>query len=106
MKKPTNWDVYFHKQMSDVAMRGLIEEELRALRIGAQLAKIRQQKRLSQTELAARVGMSGPNISRIENSPSQNMTIGTLVRLARALGREVEIGLPSRRTRALRAAKA
>ena len=106
MKKPTNWGVYFHKQMSDVEMRGLIEEELKALRLGAQLAKIRQQKRLSQTELAARVGMSGPNISRIENSPSQNMTIGTLVRLARALGREAEIGLPSKRTRALRAAKA
>ena len=106
--KPTNWDVYFHKQVSDAEIRGLVEEELKALRIGAQLAKIRRQKRLSQTELAARVGMSGPNISRIENSPSQNMTIGTLVRLARALGREVEIELPLRRTatRGSRAAKA
>ena len=96
--KSTNWDVYFDKQMSDAEIRGLVEEELKALRIGAQLAKIRRQKRLSQTQLAARVGMSGPNISRIENSPSQNMTIGTLVRLARALGREVEIELPLRRT--------
>ena len=42
--------------------------------------------------------MSAPNISRIETSPAQNMTLETLVRIARALGREVEIALPVRRS--------
>ena len=109
MKKTTNWDLYFQKQMGDPAMESLIEEELKALRVGVQIAKLRQQKRMSQTELAAKAGMSAPNVSRIENSPSQNMTLGTLVKLARALGREVEIALPARRTIGaprLRAAKA
>jgi transcriptional regulator with XRE-family HTH domain len=109
MKKTTNWDLYFQKQMGDPEMRRLIEEELKALRVGVQIVKLRQQKRMSQTELAAKAGMSAPNISRIENSPSQNMTLETLVKLARALGREVEITFPARRPAGaprLRAAKA
>ncbi len=36
--------------------------------------------------------MSTPNISRIENSPAQNMTLETLVKIARALGRGVRGG--------------
>jgi DNA-binding Xre family transcriptional regulator len=98
MKKPTNWDLYFRKQLSDREMRGLIEEEIESLRVGSQIARIRQKNRLSQAALAARVGMSAPNISRIENSPAQNMTLETLVKIARALGRGVEIAFPARRS--------
>ena len=105
MKKPTNWDLYYQKQMGDPEMRALIEEELKALRVGAEIAKMRQQKHMSQTALAARAGMSAPNVSRIENSPAQNMTLETLVKLARALGREVEIAFPERRTAGARGLK-
>jgi DNA-binding Xre family transcriptional regulator len=98
MKKATNWDLYFQKQMTDPEVRTLVEEELKALRVGAQIAKLREERGLSQTELAAKVGMSGPNISRIETSPSQNLTLGTLVRLAAALGCDVSISFPSKRT--------
>jgi len=98
MKKSTNWDLYFRKQLSDREMRGLIEEEIESLRVGSQIARIRQKNRLSQAALAARVGMSAPNISRIENSPAQNMTLETLVKIARALGRGVEVAFPARRS--------
>jgi DNA-binding Xre family transcriptional regulator len=97
MKKPTNWDLYLRKHLSDPEMRGLIEEEIESLRVGTQIARMRQKKRLSQAELAARAGMSAPNISRIENSPAQNITLGTLVKIARALGRGVEVAFPARR---------
>lgn len=109
MKKATNWDLYFQKQMGDPEMRALIEEELKALRVGAEIARLRRRARLSQTQLAAKTGMSAPNISRIETSPVQNMTLETLVKIARALGREVEIAFPARRgggARGLRVAKA
>ena len=98
MKKPTNWDLYFRKQLSHPEMRGLIEEEIESLRVGTQIAKMRQKKRLSQAQLAARTGMSAPNISRIENSPAQNITLETLVKIARALGRGVEVTFPARRS--------
>ncbi len=97
MKRVTNWDRYFREQMKDRELRSLVEEELKGLRIGVQLARIRQRRKLSQTQLAARAGMSAPNISRIEKSPSQNLTLGTLVRLARALDYEPEITFKPRR---------
>ncbi len=97
MKRRTNWDRYFREQMKDPELRSLVEEELKGLRIGVQLARIRQRRKLSQTQLAARAGMSAPNISRIEKSPSQNLTLGTLVRLARALDYEPEITFKPRR---------
>ncbi len=98
MKKTTNWDLYYQKHMGDPQMRALIEEELKALRIGTELARLRREAHMSQTQLAAKTGMSAPNISRIETSPAQNMTLETLVKIARALGREVEIALPLRRS--------
>ncbi len=107
--KATNWDLYLQRQMGDSEMRALIEEELKALRVGAEIARLRKRRHLSQTALAAKVGMSAPNISRLETSPAQNMTLETLVKIARVLGREVKIAFPARRAsgpRRLRAAKA
>ncbi len=98
MKKPTNWDLYFRKQLGEPGMRRLIEEEIESLRVGTQIVKMRQKNRLSQAQLAARAGMSAPNISRIENSPAQNITLETLVKIARALGRGVEVTFPARRS--------
>jgi len=98
VKRPTNWDLYFRKQLADPEMRELIEGEIESLRVGIQIARMRQKRRLSQAQLAARAGMSAPNISRIENSPAQNMTLETLVKIARALGRGVEVTFPARRS--------
>ena len=52
MKKTTNWDLYYQKQMSDPEMRGLVEEELKALRVGAEIARLRREAHMSQTQLA------------------------------------------------------
>jgi DNA-binding Xre family transcriptional regulator len=101
-KRPTNWDRYFQGQMREPTLRRLVDEELKALRVGAEIAQLRTKCRLSQGELAARAGMSAPNLSRIENSPSQNLTLGTLVRLARAMDREVAIHFEPRRRLASR----
>ena len=96
-KRLTNWDRYFSAQTKDPEVRRLVEEELKALRVGATLARLRQQRGLSQTTLAAKAGMSAPNVSRIEASPGQNLTLGTLVRLARAMDYEPEITFKPRR---------
>jgi len=97
-KRPTNWDRYLRTQMRDPALRRLVEDELKTLRVGAELARLRIHCRLSQAQLADRAGMSPPNLSRIENSPGQNLTLGTLVRLARAMDRDVAIRFEPRRS--------
>jgi hypothetical protein len=52
--------------------------------------------------------MSAPNISRIENSPSKNLTLETMLKLFGALDYDVSFTLQRRRTpaRVLRAARA
>jgi DNA-binding Xre family transcriptional regulator len=105
MRKTTNWDRYYADQIRDPAIRRLVEDEIKALRIGVQLARLREQKGLTQTQLAAKVGMSAPNISRIETSPGQNLTLNTLVKLFGALDCEVVLA-PRARSRRTRHTKA
>lgn len=96
-RKRTNWQRFLDDQMRDAEFRALVEEELRALRVGAQIAALRERRKLSQTQLAARAGMSAPNISRIENDPGANLTLGRLARIARAMDYEVQIKFRPRR---------
>jgi len=88
----TPWERFYAGQMKDRRLKGLVERELDNLALGIQIAKLRQQGKLSQTKLAALAEMSAPKISAIENEP-RNVTIATLIRIAHALGRRVEIRL-------------
>ena len=88
----TRWNRFYKKQMENQRLRDLVERELENLQLGIQIAKLRQEERLSQTKLAAMADMSAPKISAIENRP-RNLTIATLIRVAHALGSKVEIKL-------------
>ena len=88
----TRWNRFYKKQMEDERLRELVERELENLQLGVQIAKLREEEKLSQTKLAARADMSAPKISAIENEP-RNLTIATLIRVAHALGSKVEIRL-------------
>ncbi len=88
----TRWNRFYQKQMENERLRDLVERELESLKLGIQIARLRQEEKLSQTKLAALADMSAPKISAIENEP-RNLTIATLIRLAHALGSKVEIKL-------------
>lgn len=103
MKKRTNWDRYYKEQLEDLTTRRLVHEELKALNVGVQLARLREERGLTQTQLAAKVGMSSPNISRIETNPGQNLTLQSLVKLFGALDCDVVIAPRKRRPRSRRA---
>ena len=92
----TRWKRFYQKQMADKELRGLVESELENLQLGVQIAKLRAAENLSQTKLAAKAEMSAPKISAMENEP-RNLTIGTLIRVAHALGSRVEIKLVRRK---------
>jgi DNA-binding XRE family transcriptional regulator len=92
----SRWKRFYGKQMEDEKLRELVEAELENLQLGVQIAKLRAAENLSQTKLAARADMSAPKISAMENEP-RNLTIGTLIRVAHALGTRVEIKLVRRK---------
>ena len=45
MRKATNWERYFKKQMGDPEMKALVEEELKGLRVGLQPGTLPPQRR-------------------------------------------------------------
>ena len=88
---PTRWSRFYRDQLAgDKELKALVEQELATLRIGAQIARLRQEEGLTQTRLAARAGMPSSKISAIENAP-QNLEIRTLVRIAHAVNRKLRI---------------
>ncbi len=59
------------------------KEEL-LIAIGKNIKKIREEKNISQAELAARCNYEKSNMSRIESGKT-NLTIGTLLNIAESL---------------------
>lgn len=90
MNAMTRWKKFYESQLEDKELRALVEEELEALKIGEQIAKLREEEGLTQTKLAARAGMAPSKVSAIENAP-QNIEVATLIRIARAAKRKLKI---------------
>jgi len=65
----TRWNRYYDRQMEDPEMKERVERKLANLRVSAAIARVRQKTSLTQTQLAARTGMSASKISALENSP-------------------------------------
>lgn len=59
--------------------------------VAVTVARLRQRAGLTQKDLAKKVGVAQQVISRLENPEKSNMTLGTLFRVADALGKQVEI---------------
>jgi len=45
---PTRWNRFYQRQLEDEKLKTLVEEELAALRIGAQIAKVREEEKLTR----------------------------------------------------------
>ena len=61
-------------------------------RVAASIAVARERAHLTQSQLAARLGMSQPAVARIEGG-AQNLTVDSLARIAQALKRTLVIEL-------------
>jgi DNA-binding transcriptional regulator YiaG len=81
------------RQLKDSAFRQAFESGLDWLRLGASVAILRGQMKLSQAKLASLAHTSQPVISRLEGG--QNVQLETVHRVAQALGAKVKIELIS-----------
>jgi len=61
-----------------------MEKKIALIRIGMNIRKIREEKNISQQDLAAVCNFEKSNMSRIEAGRS-NLTIGTLLKICEAL---------------------
>ena len=70
-----------------------IEKEKKRLEIAEQIYAIRTKAKLSQQQLAKKVGTTQSVISRLENAEYSGHTLSMLNKIAMALGHEVEVRL-------------
>ena len=81
---------YLRSEMKDAEFRRLYEEADIELRVALEITKAREAKRMSQQDLANALHTKQQTVSRIERG-AQNVTIETLDRIARALGRGLQV---------------
>ncbi len=91
MKGARRFRDYLNKRLQDPEVRQAYEEEGLFVELAIQIARLRQQKGLSQKGLAHRLHTSQQTISRLESPRNGSLSLRTLVRLAHALGKEVKV---------------
>ncbi len=77
--------------LNDPRHRDAIEGLMTELDVRQDLIQLREQRGLTQVELAKRVGMTQSVIARLESPKTGNVELKTLVRVAAALGARVRI---------------
>ena len=95
MKKKTDFQRYKEKVLRNPKVRRAYEEGLEELRVAVRLAELREQRGMTQTQLAAKIRTSPAVISRLERG--DNVELKTLLRVASALKARLSIeALPFR----------
>ncbi len=89
--KVTNFDRYLNEQLKNPAFAARFKQAGEAWDVALQIAALREQAGLSQTELARRLKTSQQQISRLESPGYEGHTLGTLRRLAHVLHARVRI---------------
>ncbi len=92
MTKNTNndFDFYLKKQLKDPEFKRLFDEYGKQLDVAYQILQLRKKKKISQSQLAKKIGTTQSNVARME-AGKQNFSTNTLVRVAAALGKELEV---------------
>ncbi len=96
--KRATWNELKKERMARVETRAGYDKSRRAFEIASQVRKLREKAGLSQKELADLIGSTQPSVARLE-AGGVNPNVGTLERIADALGSELTVAFKSRRAR-------
>lgn len=74
-------------------MKRLLEQERQRVALGDLIRGLRESKHLTQVQLARTVGTSQSAIARIEDANYTGQKLGTITKVAAALGHRVEVAI-------------
>jgi len=80
------------RKLQNPDFRAAYEAEDKRIELVLQITKLRQQRGMTQADLAKAIGTRQANVSRLERFDA-NLTLGTLEKVARALGASLRIDL-------------
>ena len=90
IQKAVDFQVYLKNQLRNPEIKKHYDEYGKRLEIAYQILKLRKQKKMSQVELARRIGTKQSNIARLEMG-QQNFTTETLQKIASVFNRDLKI---------------
>lgn len=94
--KPVPWREVLKRQLDDPEFRELWEKTALARAVAVAVARYRADHGLSQTQLAARLGVKQPAVARLEAGET-NPSLETLLHLAETLGLQFVVDIGPRR---------
>ena len=100
-KKGTNFEKFEVDLLKDPEIRKEYEDLKPKYDLVQSLMKRRNQLCMSQSQLARVIGTRQPVISRLERGEYNNVTLSTLMKVANALGLDLDISLKARRTKVM-----
>jgi ribosome-binding protein aMBF1 (putative translation factor) len=80
------------RKLQNPEFRAAYDAENKRIELVLQFIKLRQQRGMTQADLAKAIGTRQANVSRLERFDA-NLTLGTLEKVARALGASLRIDL-------------
>jgi transcriptional regulator with XRE-family HTH domain len=89
--KKTNFDRYLEAQMQDPAFAARFRQAGEAWDVALQIAALREQAGLSQTQLARKLKTSQQQISRLESPGYEGHSLSMLRRVAKVLHARVRV---------------
>ncbi len=87
-------DSHLARELKNKQFRKAYEIERAKVALAQKIAEIREKEHLRQADLAERLGVSQQFISQIETGQEKNLTLETLIKIAKSLGRGVKISFP------------
>ena len=92
--KLENVEIGLEEKLKNKEFKRLYEFECAKVALAQKIAELREEKHLRQADLAKRLGVSQQFISQIETGEEKNLTLETMVKIAKSLGRGLNISFP------------
>lgn len=89
-QKLTNYEQYALELLKSPGNKKMYDEYGRQLELSYSLLQLRKKKKMSQAQLAKKIGSTQSNIARME-AGKQNFSIATLGKIAEALHKRLDI---------------
>ena len=88
--KATDFEDVLREDLKDPEFKRYFDYYGKQLEISYALLQMRKRARMSQGQLAKKIGTTQSNVARME-AGNQNFTIGMLTRIAEAFGKDLDI---------------
>jgi ribosome-binding protein aMBF1 (putative translation factor) len=85
-------DACLKRKLQNPEFRAAYDAEDKRIELVLQIIKLREQRGMTQADLAKAIGTRQANVSRLERFDT-NLTLGTLEKVAEALGVKLKINL-------------